>query len=153
VSNNSTAQPRRLAIIGHGLAGSILHAPFHVISLGTSQSLGWVLLLPSLALSHLAYRDFSRTRALGAGLLLGVLFYSHTLTFVNVAAAQLAYLVVANALERLRDAKPTRVLTVNGMRTVAMCPGAMSSFAGKRVENGGSMLDVISSVEAVWLKR
>ena len=84
---------------------SVLHVPFHVISLGTAQSLGWVLLLPCLSLAFLAYRGFSRTRAIGAGLLLGALFHSHTLTFLNVAAAQLAYLVLANALERPRDAR------------------------------------------------
>ena len=82
---------------------AVLHVPFHVISLGTSQSLGWVLLLPTLGLGYLAYREFNRARALGSGLLLGVLFYAHTLTFVNVAAAGLAYLVLSNALERPRD--------------------------------------------------
>jgi hypothetical protein len=80
-----------------------LHVPFHVISLATSQSLGWVLLLPTLSLFYLGYRELSWTRALGAGVLLGVLFHSHTLTFVNVAAAQLAFLVLRNALDRRRD--------------------------------------------------
>jgi hypothetical protein len=82
---------------------SVLHVPFHVISLATAQSLGWVLLLPCLSLTHLAYRGFSRTRAVLAGVLLAALFHAHTLTFVNVVAAQLAYLVFANALERPRD--------------------------------------------------
>jgi hypothetical protein len=82
---------------------AVLHVPFHVISLATAQSLGWVLLLPTLSLGYLAYREFSRTRALGAGFCLGLLFHAHTLTFVNVAAAQLAFLVLANVLERPRD--------------------------------------------------
>ncbi len=82
---------------------AVLHVPFHVISLGTSQSLGWVLLLPTLCLAYLAYRELDRRRALAAGVLLGVLFHSHTLTFVNVAAVELAYLVLANLLERPRD--------------------------------------------------
>ena len=82
---------------------SVLHVPFHVISLATAQSLGWVLLLPCLSLTFLAYRHFSRTRAVGAGVLLAALFHSHTLTFLNVAAAQLFYLVLVNALERPRD--------------------------------------------------
>jgi hypothetical protein len=69
----------------------------------TGQSLGWVLFLPCLALTYLAYRRFSRGRAITAGLLLGLLFYAHSLTFVNVAAAQLAYLVLANATERPRQ--------------------------------------------------
>jgi len=81
---------------------TILHVPFQALSLGTAQSLGWVLFLPCLSLTHLAYRGFARSRAVALGLLLGVLFYTHTLTFVNVAAAQLAYLVLANALERPR---------------------------------------------------
>ena len=82
---------------------SVLHVPFRVISLATAQSLGWLLLLPCLSLMHLAYRGFSRTRAVFAGVLLAALFHSHTLTFVNVSAAQLAYLAFANALERPRD--------------------------------------------------
>jgi hypothetical protein len=82
---------------------SILHVPFRVISLATAQSLGWVLVLPCLSLTFLAYRRFSRTRALGAGVLLAALFHSHTLTFLNVAAAQLFYFVLVNALERPRD--------------------------------------------------
>ena len=82
----------------------VLHVPFHVISLGTSQSLGWVLLLPTLSAFYLAYRGTSARRALGAGVLLGALFYSHTLSFVNVATVQLLYLVMSNALERRRDA-------------------------------------------------
>lgn len=102
LGGNSSFVDRPDPVSGLSLNG-VLHVPFQVISLGTSQSLGWVLLLPTLALGHLAYRDFSRTRALGAGLLLGALFHSHTLTFVNVAAAQLAYLVLTNALERPRD--------------------------------------------------
>jgi hypothetical protein len=84
---------------------AVLHVPVHVISLGTSQSLGWVLLLPALGLLYLAHRANSAPRALAAGALLGVLFHTHTLTFVNVAAAGLAWLVAANALERRRDAR------------------------------------------------
>jgi len=98
---------------------AVLHVPFHVISLGTSQSLGWVLLLPTLSLGYLAYLDFSTKRALGAGLLLGVLFHSHTLTFVNVAAAQLVYLVLANALERPRDRRFKAWLLALGLGAAA----------------------------------
>ena len=94
---------------------AVLHVPFHVISLATSQSLGWVLLLPTLSLSYLAYREFSWTRAVGAGVLLGALFHSHTLTFVNVAAAQLAFLVLRNALDRRRDARYKAWLAALGL--------------------------------------
>jgi hypothetical protein len=82
---------------------SVLHVPFHVISLATAQSLGWVLLVPCLSLTFLAHRHFSRARAVGAGVLLAALFHSHTLTFLNVAAAQLFYFVLVNALDRPRD--------------------------------------------------
>jgi hypothetical protein len=80
----------------------VLHAPFHALSLATAQSLGWVLFLPCFALTYLAYQSFSRGRAVALGVLLGLLFYTHTLTFVNAATAQLVYLVLANALERPR---------------------------------------------------
>ena len=82
---------------------AILHVPFGVISLATAQSLGWVLLLPCLSLTERAYREFARRRAAAAGALLAALFHVHTLTFINAAAAQLAYLVFANLLERPRD--------------------------------------------------
>jgi hypothetical protein len=84
------------------LLDQVLHVPFHALPLATAQSLGWVLYLPCLALTHLAYQRFSRGRAVAVGVLLGLLFYAHTLTFVNAAAAQLAYFVLANALERPR---------------------------------------------------
>jgi len=101
LGGNSTFLDRRDA--GSGLAlNAVLHVPFHVISLATAQSLGWVLLLPSLSVMHLAYRDFTRRRAILAGVLLGLLFHAHTLTFVNVGAVELAYLVIANAQERPR---------------------------------------------------
>ncbi len=102
LGGNSSFLDRPEPVSGLSL-NSVLHVPFHVISLATSQSLGWVLLLPCLSLTHLAYRGFSRTRAIFAGVLLGALFHAHTLTFVNVGAAQLAYLMLANALERPRD--------------------------------------------------
>jgi hypothetical protein len=104
LGGNSTFVNRPDPVSGLPL-DSVLHVPFHVISLGTAQSLGWVLLLPCLSLVFLAYRSFSRTRAVGAGLLLGALFHAHTLTFLNVAAAELAFLVLANALERPRDSR------------------------------------------------
>jgi hypothetical protein len=98
---------------------AVLHVPFHVISLGTSQSLGWVLLLPALCLVYLAYREFDKRRGLAAGVLLGVLFHAHTLTFVNVAAVQLAYLVLANLLERPRDRHFKAWLVSLGLLTVS----------------------------------
>jgi hypothetical protein len=80
-----------------------LHVPFHALSLGTGQSLGWVLFLPSLALMYRAYREFTIPRAVAAGTCLGLLLHTHTLTLVNVAFVQLLYLIVVNALERPRD--------------------------------------------------
>jgi hypothetical protein len=94
---------------------SVLHVPFHVLSLATAQSFGWVLLLPCLSLMHLAYRGFTPLRAAGAGLLLGALFHTHTLTFVNVSAAQLLYLVLSNALERPRDGRLRAWLAALGL--------------------------------------
>ena len=99
---NSTFVNRPDAVSGLPL-NDVLHVPFRVISLGTAQSLGWVLLLPCLALTERAYRDFGRARAAAAGALLAALFHAHTLTFVNAAAAQLSYLAIANLLERPRD--------------------------------------------------
>ena len=104
LGGNSAFLDRPEPVSGLSLHG-VLHVPFHVISLATAQSLGWVLMLPCLSLTHLAYRDASRARAVACGALLAALFYSHTLTFVNVGAAQLGYLIFANAGERARDGR------------------------------------------------
>ncbi len=80
-----------------------LHVPFHALSLGTGQSLGWVLFLPCLCLMYRAYREFTIPRAVAAGACLGLLLHVHTLTFVNVAFVQLVYLLLVGAIERPRD--------------------------------------------------
>ena len=99
LGGNSTFFDRPEPVSGLSL-DAVLHVPFHVFSLATAQSLGWVLMLPCLSLTHLAYRGSSRAHAASAGALLAALFHTHTLTFVNVGAAQLAYLVLVNARER-----------------------------------------------------
>ena len=72
-----------------------LHVPFHTVSLGTAQSLGWVLLLPCLALLHRARERFTVPRAVAFGAATGLLVHAHTLTLVNAAFAQLVYLTVS----------------------------------------------------------
>jgi hypothetical protein len=104
LGGNATFVDRPEPVSGMSL-NTVLHVPFSVLTLGTAQSLGWLLFLPSLALTQLAYRRRSAPLAVAAGLSLGILFHTHTLTFVNAAAAQLAYLVLANALDRPRDAR------------------------------------------------
>ncbi len=81
----------------------ILHVPFHTISLGTAQSLGWVLFLPCLSLTHLARRSSTAWRPIANGVALGVLLQVHTLTFVNVAVVQVVYVILSNAVGRPRD--------------------------------------------------
>jgi hypothetical protein len=102
LGGNSTFLDRHDPASGLPL-NSILHVPFRVLSLATAQSLGWVLLLPCLSLTHLAYHGFTRRRAIVAGVLFGALFHAHTLTFVNAGAVQLAMFVLTNASERPRD--------------------------------------------------
>jgi hypothetical protein len=115
---NSTFLNRPEPVSGLPL-NDVLHVPFRVISLGTAQSLGWVLLLPCLAVIERSYRHFSPLRAAAAGGLLAALFHVHTLTFVNAAAAQVAYLVFANLLERPRDYRFRLWLAVLGLLTAA----------------------------------
>jgi hypothetical protein len=118
LGGNSTFFDRPETASGLSL-NAVLHVPFHVISLATAQSLGWVLLLPCLSAMHFAYRDFTRRRAILAGVLLGTLFHAHTLTFVNVGAAQVAYFVLANALERPRNRHFRAWLATLGVLTAA----------------------------------
>jgi len=75
---------------------NLLHLPFETVSLGTAQSLGWVLFLPSLGLLYVARHHFTVRRALAFGACNGLLLQAHTLTFVNAVAAQLAFLVAEN---------------------------------------------------------
>jgi hypothetical protein len=118
LGGNSTFFDRPEPVSGLSLHG-VLHVPFHVLSLATAQSFGWVLMLPCLSLTHLAYRGFNRPRAVAAGALLAALFYSHTLTFVNVGAAQLAYLVLANARDRAGDGRFRGWLVALGLVALA----------------------------------
>jgi hypothetical protein len=122
---------------------AILHVPFHVISLGTSQSLGWVLVLPALCLGYRAHRESSRMRALAAGLLLAALFYAHTLSFVNVCAAQLAWLVLANALERRRDLRYALWLATLGL--------LLGAFAVRAASRGHTSFGELTALGALAL--
>lgn len=130
LGGNSTFLDRPDPASGLSL-NTVLHVPFSVLSLGTAQSLGWVLFLPCLALVLLARRHRSGAMAVGAGLALGLLFHAHTLTFVNAAAAQVAFLVLANALERPRDARYRWWLAALGgsALTFVMVVGARPSAA------------------------
>lgn len=129
----------------------VLHVPFHTLPLATAQSLGWVLFLPCLALTHLVHQRFSRRRAVALGILLGTLFYAHTLTFVNVSAAQVTYLVLANALERPRRRGFRAWLAGLGVLAVAFASVTLSrsvaSFAAV-VALGGAALALTFAYDA-----
>jgi hypothetical protein len=78
----------------------LLHVPFHAVALGNGQSLGWTLFLPATALLFRAREDFTPRRGIAHGLLFGLMFLVHTLTFMNVAFVAAAYLTVRRLLER-----------------------------------------------------
>lgn len=128
---------------------AVLHVPFHVIALGTSQSLGWVLLLPALCVGYRAYRERSRALALGAGLLLAALFYGHTLTFVNVGAVAVASLVAANAAERPRDARFKAYLAALGLVAAAFLGLVLTRPAVSFAEIAG--LGTLALAAAFWI--
>jgi hypothetical protein len=88
--------------VGDGLT-QILHVPFHALGLGNGQSLGWVLFFPALCLLFTARERFTPSRAAVHGACLGLLFLAHTLTFVNVAGIEVAYLTARRALLSPRD--------------------------------------------------
>ncbi len=70
LGGNSTFFDRLDPVSGLPL-DTVLHVPFQVLSLGTAQSLGWLLFLPCLCLTHLAYRRSSAGLAIASGVLLG----------------------------------------------------------------------------------
>ena len=76
---------------------SALHVPVKVLSLGTSQSLGWVFFLPALASFHAALERFTPRRATVCGILTGLMPHVHTLTFVNMAFGQICCATATNA--------------------------------------------------------
>ncbi len=90
----SSGLPRLLPGFDANVLESLLHTPFHAVSLGTAQSLGWVLFLPTLGLFYLAFERFTPSRALGFGALTGLLAHVHTLTFLNAGLVQVAWLAV-----------------------------------------------------------
>jgi hypothetical protein len=69
-----------------------LHVPFHSLALGNGQSLGWVLFFPAVALLFAARERFTPVRAVAHGVVFGLLFMVHTLTFINVAVIAAVYL-------------------------------------------------------------
>ena len=104
-----------------------LHVPFHTLSLGTAQSLGWLLFLPCLALLHLGRERFTVARAAGFGACTGLLFHAHTLTFLNVAFAQLVYLTVVNAGELVGK---KRRLWAAGIGAIVLAFAARAALGG-----------------------
>ncbi len=90
----SSGIPRLVPGLDVGELERVLHTPFHTVSLGTAQSLGWVLFLPTLGLFYLAFEEFTPRRALGFGILTGLLAHVHTLTLLNVGLVQVAWLTV-----------------------------------------------------------
>lgn len=70
-----------------------IHLPGGVISIASSQSWGWLLFLPVLAVLYRAYQSERKRDAILLGVVLGVLFQTHLLTFINVAACVVFALV------------------------------------------------------------
>ena len=85
----------------------MLHVPFHALGLGNGQSLGWVLFFPATCLLFTARERFTPLRATLHGASLGLLFLAHTLTFINVACIEVAYLTGRRALSSPRDRRWT----------------------------------------------
>lgn len=61
-----------------------MHLPSIALPLGVGQSAGWVLFLPIIACIYIARKNSSLSLYLLSGIGLGVLFQTHTLTFINV---------------------------------------------------------------------
>jgi hypothetical protein len=78
----------------------LVHVPFHALALGSGQALGWVLFLPATAMLYAARERFTPRRAMAHGILFGLLFLAHTLTFINAAFVGVAYLMVRRWNER-----------------------------------------------------
>src|SRR5260221_7661416 len=102
----SSGLPRLLPGFDANTLESVLHRPFHVISLATAQSVGWVLFLPALGLFYLALEEFTLWRALGFGAMTGLLLHVHTVTFLNVGLVQVAWLTTRSFRGSSSASKP-----------------------------------------------
>jgi hypothetical protein len=103
---------------------NVLHVPFHALPLGTAQSLGWVLFLPCVASLYLARERNTTASIVAMGVSLGVLFNTHTLTFINVAFIHLAYLAYRNYTDAPRDLRWKLFMLINACAAVAFVIGA-----------------------------
>jgi len=65
---------------------NLVHVPVSSLHLATGQSAGWVLFMPTLGSLYLAFHDEKVSSKVIAGLFIGLLFQTHSLTFINVIA-------------------------------------------------------------------
>lgn len=72
--------------------GALIHTPFHSLPISNAQSFGWLMVLPILCLMYVAFERNDLKRGLASGALLGLLFHTHTLTFLNVALVAVVFL-------------------------------------------------------------
>lgn len=86
-----------------------MHVPFVAMPLGTGQSLGWLLFVPVLACVHQLTKRDNIIWAAASGAGLGLLFQTHTLTFLNVTTAACLFIYLHSLS---RDALKARSFTI-----------------------------------------
>lgn len=95
----------------------LLHVPFVALSLNTSQSFGWLFFTPAVCMAYLACTKRRIRYAVGMGVVFGLLFITHTLTFINAALALFLFqlLILLRKKTRLWDWQHWRYLAVAGI--------------------------------------
>lgn len=76
-----------------------MHLPSIALQLGNGQSAGWLLFMPVIACIYLARKHLSLILYSLSGIGLGVLFQTHTLTFINVMTIVSVWFLASNAKE------------------------------------------------------
>jgi len=89
---------------------NLVHVPITSLHLATGQSLGWVLFIPTLSSIYLALQTEKLASKIIAGLFVGLLFQTHSLTFINAAAVIALFLYCQSLRENISSNRPYRAV-------------------------------------------
>jgi hypothetical protein len=82
---------------------SLVHVPFFSLHLATSQSMGWILLIPTLGSVFLAFQDDRVAPKIIAGAFIALLLQSHSLTFINAVTVIALFLSMQSFAYRVSE--------------------------------------------------
>jgi hypothetical protein len=82
---------------------NLIHVAIFSLHLSTGQSLGWVLFVPTIASVFLVFQSDNVSSKIVAGLFVGLLFQTHSLTFINALMVIAFFLVGLSLSHNIRQ--------------------------------------------------